>query len=73
MLLPIVDCVLNGIEFVGSVVGTRQDLKEALQLAKIHQITCKVQKRKLEDINQIFDDMINYKISGRVVLDFSAK
>jgi len=73
MSLPIVDCVIRGIEFVGSIVGTRQDMKEALELAKIHQITCKVQKRKLEDINEIFDDMINYKISGRVVLDLSQK
>jgi propanol-preferring alcohol dehydrogenase len=73
MALPIVDCVLKGIILVGSLVGTRQDLQEALQLAKLHKITCKVQKRKLEDINEVFDDMINYKISGRVVLDFSAK
>lgn len=71
MSVPIVDCVLRGIEIVGSVVGTRQDMQEALQLAKHHHITCKVQKRKLEDINAIFDDMINYKISGRVVLDFT--
>jgi len=73
MSLPVFDCILNGIEFVGSIVGTRQDMQEALQLAQLHKITCKVQKRKLEDINEIFDDMINYKISGRVVLDFSAK
>ncbi len=72
MSVPIIACVLNGIELVGSIVGTRQDLQEALQLAKLHKITCKVQKRKLEDINEIFDDMLNYKISGRVVLDFSA-
>ncbi|CAF1234333.1 unnamed protein product [Adineta ricciae] len=71
MSVPIVDCVLRGIEIVGSVVGTRQDMQEALQLAKHHHITCKVQKRKLEDINPIFDDMINYKINGRVVLDFT--
>jgi propanol-preferring alcohol dehydrogenase len=73
MSLPVFDCIINGIEFVGSVVGTRQDMQEALQLAQLHKITCKVEKRKLEDINEIFDDMINYKISGRVVLDLSAK
>lgn len=64
--------VLSGIQLVGSVVGTRQDLRETLELAQLHNITCKVQKRKLEDINQIFDDMVNYKITGRVVIDFSA-
>lgn len=46
-------------------------MKEALELVKMHKITCKVQKRKLEDINEIFDDMINYKINGRVILDFT--
>lgn len=71
MSLPIFDCILNGIEIVGSVVGTRQDLEETLQLAKLHQIKCKIQKRKLEDINEVFDQMLNYKISGRVVLDFT--
>jgi alcohol dehydrogenase, propanol-preferring len=71
--VPIVDCVLSGIQLVGSVVGTRKDLQETLELAKLHQIVCKTEKRKLEDINLIFDDMMNYKISGRVVIDFLAK
>ena len=71
--IPILDIIMSGIQLVGTVVGTRKDLQEALQLAKLHQIVCRVEKRKLEDINLIFDDMINYKISGRVVIDFSAK
>ena len=73
MSVPILDCVLNGIELVGSVIGTRQDLKEALEFAKLHKITCKIQKRKLEEINEILDDIINYRISGRVVIDFTDK
>ena len=73
MAVPIVDCVLGGIELVGSIVGTRKDLQECLEIAKHHKIECKVQKRKIEDINEIFDDMLNYRISGRVVLDFTAK
>ena len=64
--------VLSGIQLIGSVVGTRQDLNEALELAKLHNIVCKVQKRKLEDINEIFEDMKHYRISGRAVIDFSA-
>jgi propanol-preferring alcohol dehydrogenase len=69
--VPAVDFVTRGIQLVASVVGTRQDIREALELAKLHKITCKVEKRKLEDINQIFDDMHKCKISGRVVIDFS--
>jgi propanol-preferring alcohol dehydrogenase len=73
MSVPIVDCVLGGIELVGSIVGTRKDLQEALEIAKLHKIECKVQKKKLEDINDIFNDMTNYRISGRIVIDFTAK
>lgn len=71
MAVPIIECVLGGIELVGSIVGTRKDLQECLEIAKLHKIECKIEKRKLEDINKIFDDMINYRISGRVVIDFT--
>lgn len=73
MSVSIFDLVIKTITLVGSLVGTRQDLQEALELAKVHKIACKVQKRRLEEINEVFDEMINYKISGRVVLDFSKK
>jgi propanol-preferring alcohol dehydrogenase len=73
MAVPIVDCVLGGIELVGSIVGTRQDLHEALEIAKYHKIECTIQKRRLEEINEIFDEMLHYKINGRVVIDFLAK
>lgn len=73
MTIPITRWVTNGIELIGSTLGSRQDLQEALDLAKLHQIKCKIQKRKLKDINQIFDDMSHYKINGRVVIDFSDK
>lgn len=73
MGVPIVSCILGGIEVVGSVVGTRKDLQECLEIAKHHNIECKVEKRRVEDINHIFSDMLDYKISGRMVLDFTAK
>ncbi|CAF1497053.1 unnamed protein product [Adineta ricciae] len=73
MSIPIIDCVCRGIQLIGSMVGSREDLKEALAMAKAHKISCKIQKRKLEDINQVFEDMINYRINGRVVIDFTLK
>jgi len=73
MSIPITRWVTSGIELIGSTLGSRQDLQEALDFAKHHQIKCKVEKRKLKDINQIFDDMSNYKINGRIVIDFSDK
>jgi alcohol dehydrogenase, propanol-preferring len=52
----------------GSIVGTRKDLNESLSLAGDGKIKCTVEERKLEDINQIFDDMSKGKIKGRCVL-----
>ena len=71
MSLPISRLVNNGLEVIGSTLGTRQDLQEALNLAKLHQIACRVEKRTLDGINQVFDDMSHYRISGRVVIDFA--
>lgn len=71
MPVPIIDCVCRGIELVGSMVGSRKDLREALEMAKQHNIGCRIEKRKLEDINKIFDEMVKCKINGRVVIDFS--
>lgn len=68
--LSILQLVAGGIQLIGSGVGTRQDLKEALELAKLHGILCPVNRRKLQDINEIFEDMLQYKIVGRIVIDF---
>ena len=68
--VPIVRWVASGIQLIGSTLGSRQDLQEALDFAQAHQIQCKVEKRSLKEINQILDDMANYKIHGRIVLDF---
>ena len=52
MNLDIPRLVLDGIEVVGSLVGTRQDLKEAFQFAE-GKVIPKVQTRELEEINDI--------------------
>jgi propanol-preferring alcohol dehydrogenase len=69
--LPIDYCVRNQIEIVGSMVGTRVDLQETLDMAKNHDIKCKVQTCQLEEINKVFDDMNNYRFTGRMVIDFT--
>jgi len=69
--LPIFDTVLNGITVRGSIVGTRQDLQEALDFAGEGKVKATVSTDKLENINEIFGRMIEGKIDGRVVLDMS--
>ena len=71
MSLDIPRLVLDGIEVVGSLVGTRQDLAEAFEFAAQGKVVPKVTLRPIEDINQIFDEMQQGKIKGRMVIDLS--
>jgi len=70
MPLPIFDTVLNGVSVVGSIVGTRKDLVECLDFAAKGKVKAITIEKSLEDINDIFEDMINGDITGRVVMKF---
>lgn len=71
MDLDIPRLVLDGIQVVGSLVGTRQDLEEAFQFAAEGKVVPKVALRPIEDINDIFEEMEEGKITGRMVIDFT--
>lgn len=67
--LPIFDVVLSRKTIRGSIVGTRNDLREALDFAgdgavRVHQTT-----EPLEAINDVFNRMEKGNIDGRVILD----
>jgi propanol-preferring alcohol dehydrogenase len=49
-------------------VGTRQDLREVLDLAAAGKLHCQVAARPLADANAVLDQMRTGKLSGRVVL-----
>lgn len=68
--LSIFDTVLNGITVRGSIVGTRLDLQEALDLATEGKVHATVTTDKLENINDIFARMHHGEIEGRIVIDF---
>ncbi|MFT4725370.1 MAG: propanol-preferring alcohol dehydrogenase [Colwellia sp.] len=70
MPLPIFDTVLNGVSVVGSIVDTRKDLVECLDFAARGKVKAITIEKSLEDINDIFEDMINSEITGRVVMKF---
>ena len=67
---PIFDIVLKGLTIRGSIVGTRQDLADAIGFYSRGYIKPRVSTRDLEDINAIFDEMHHGKIEGRVVIKF---
>lgn len=71
MSLDIPRLVLDGIQVVGSLVGTRQDLVEAFQFAAEGKVVPKVALRPIQDINAIFEEMQQGKIKGRMVIDFN--
>ncbi len=69
--LPIIKTVLDGIEVIGSLVGTRKDLEEAFQFGADGLVQPVVEKRPFDDLNDIFEEMEQGKIQGRMVLDFT--
>lgn len=67
---PIFDIVLKGLTIRGSIVGTRQDMIEALDFYGRGLIHPTVHERPLEDINDVFAEMRAAKIDGRVVIRY---
>ena len=65
---PITDVVLGRITIRGSIVGGRQDLAEAIQLAAEGKVHSHYHEMKLEDINQVFSDMKAGTLDGRMVM-----
>ena len=67
--LSIFNMVLEGITVRGSIVGTRLDLKEALDIAARGKVKAHISVEPLENINDIFHRMEQGKIDGRIVID----
>lgn len=66
---PIFDVVLKAISITGSIVGTRADLQEALDFAAEGLVNATIHSGRLDDINQIFDQMRAGTNEGRIVLN----
>jgi propanol-preferring alcohol dehydrogenase len=56
------------IRIIASSVGTRDDIKEVLELAEAGKVRCHVESRPLEQINSVFEQMQAGRIEGRVVV-----
>ncbi|MFT4245222.1 MAG: alcohol dehydrogenase AdhP [Micrococcaceae bacterium] len=70
MEVSIFNLVLGGLELVGSIVGTREDLIECLQIAEDFNIEPVTTTAKLDDINDIFEKMEKGELNGRMVIDY---
>ncbi|HEU4389841.1 MAG TPA: zinc-dependent alcohol dehydrogenase [Blastocatellia bacterium] len=65
---PPILMVGSEIRIISSAVGTREDLKEVLELAAAGKLKCKTEARPIEQINAVFDEMRAGRITGRIVL-----
>ena len=65
--LPIFETVLKGITIIGSIVGTRQDLAEVFALHAQGRTRVELEVRKLDQVNESFDDVLRGRAVGRLV------
>jgi propanol-preferring alcohol dehydrogenase len=56
------------IRIQASAVGTRQDLREVLEMAAAGKVRCQATSRPLADANAVLEDLRHGRIAGRVVL-----
>lgn len=69
MQLPIFETVLGGITVVGSIVGTRTDLREVFQLHQAGRTRLIREVRALDTVNESIADVEAGKIAARVVFE----
>ncbi|MEM7490205.1 MAG: alcohol dehydrogenase AdhP [Pseudomonadota bacterium] len=67
--LPIFEVVLKRITVRGSIVGTRNDLRESLAMAGEGRVASHYATDRLENINAVFNRMRDGRIDGRIVLE----
>ena len=67
--LPIFETVLGGITVVGSIVGTRGDLREVFELHSAGLTRVISETRPLDQVNEAFADVESGRVTARVVLE----
>jgi propanol-preferring alcohol dehydrogenase len=65
--LPIFETVLNGITVVGSIVGTRKDLREVFALHAAGKTSVIRETRSLDDVNEAIADVEAGRVAARIV------
>jgi propanol-preferring alcohol dehydrogenase len=67
--LPIFETVLNGITIVGSIVGTRKELREVFELHAAGKTRVIRETRALDDVNQAIADLDAGHVAARIVFE----
>lgn len=69
--LPVFETVLKGISVIGSLVGTRNDLAECFALHAQGRTRVVAETRRLEDVNECFEEVLAGRVPARLVFDLS--
>ena len=67
MTLPIFETVLNGITIVGSIVGTRKELREVFELHAAGRTRVTREVRALDQVNESMADVEAGRVAARIV------
>ena len=67
--IPIFETVLNGITIVGSIVGTRTDLREVFELHAAGKTRVIRETRPLDQVNDAIADVEAGRVAARIVLE----
>ncbi len=67
--LPIFETVLNGITIIGSIVGTRKDLREVFELHAAGRTRVIRETRPLAQVNEAIADVEAGRVAARIVLE----
>src|SRR5690606_31171497 len=69
--LPIFETVLNGVQIIGSIVGSRVDLAEAFELHAAGKTRVIHEKIHLHDIAEAFHKVEKGEVPARLVIDMA--
>jgi alcohol dehydrogenase, propanol-preferring len=67
--LPVFQTVINGIQIIGSIVGTRLDLAEVFELHAAGRTRVVFETRQLDDVNEAFTEVLEGTVPARLVFD----
>jgi propanol-preferring alcohol dehydrogenase len=70
MEIPIFDTVIKGLSIIGSIVGTRQDLREVFELQAGGRTRVVAEGRKLDEVNQAMAEVLSGEALARLVFEF---
>jgi propanol-preferring alcohol dehydrogenase len=60
--------LMREMRIMSAATGTREDVREVLELAAAGRVKCQIETRELDQVNEVFEEMRAAKITGRVVL-----